>query len=396
MSLRDAEFRENLDGFIATSILEKEPLLPPEKRIRVGIMHVGAPAGGMNAATRAAVRYCKRQGHTPLAIANGFKGLLDDNIYELSWLGVDNWTVRGGSELGTNRVLPDVDLGAVASKFQEHHIQALLIIGGFEAFDALVILEAGRKHYPVFHIPMVHIPATISNNVPMTEFSLGSDTSLNALVDACDSIKQSASASRNRVFVVETQGGLCGYIATMGALAVGASIVYTPEVGINLETLREDVQWLKTRYALDEPGKSEGRIVIRNEKASTVYTTEVITRIFKEEGGALFDSRSASLGHTLQGGVPSPLDRAYAVRFALKSMAFIEKHHEQLRGKKFKARQAGPDSAAVITLQSAAIKWVPVTEMIEHADMKNRRGKRVWWSRNKKLAESLAAREQLL
>lgn len=396
MSLRDAEFRENLDGFIATSILEKEPLLPPEKRIRVGIMHVGAPAGGMNAATRAAVRYCKRQGHTPLAIANGFKGLLDDNIYELSWLGVDNWTVRGGSELGTNRVLPDVDLGAVASKFQEHHIQALLIIGGFEAFDALVILEAGRKHYPVFHIPMVHIPATISNNVPMTEFSLGSDTSLNALVDACDSIKQSASASRNRVFVVETQGGLCGYIATMGALAVGASIVYTPEVGINLETLREDVQWLKTRYALDEPGKSEGRIVIRNEKASTVYTTEVITRIFKEEGGALFDSRSASLGHTLQGGVPSPLDRAYAVRFALKSMAFIEKHHEQLRGKKFKARQAGPDSAAVITLQSAAIKWVPVTGMVEHADMKNRRGKRVWWSRNKKLAESLAAREQLL
>lgn len=127
-----------------------------------------------------------------------------------------------------------------------------------------------------------------------------------------------------------------------------------------------------------------------------VYTTDVITKIFKEEGGSLFDSRSASLGHTLQGGVPSPLDRAYAVRFALKSMAFIEKHHEQLSGKKFKARQAGPDSAAVITVQSAAIKWVPVTEMVEHADMKNRRGKRAWWSRNKRLAESLAAREQLL
>ncbi|KAI9461720.1 6-phosphofructokinase [Lactarius psammicola] len=396
MSLRDPEFRENLDGFIATSTLVKEPLLPPEKRIRVGIMHIGAPAGGMNAATRAVVRYCKRQGHTPLAIANGFKGLLDDSIYELSWLGVDNWTVRGGSELGTNRTLPDIELGAIASKFQEHHLQALLIIGGFEAFNALMILEAGRQHYPAFHIPMVHIPATISNNVPMTEFSLGSDTSLNALVDACDSIKQSASASRNRVFVVETQGGMCGYIATMGALAVGASIVYTPEVGINLDTLREDVKWLKTRYALDEKGKSEGRVVIRNEKASAVYTTEVITKIFKEEGGSLFDSRSASLGHTLQGGIPSPLDRAYGVRYALKSMAFIEKHHEQLRAKKFKARQASPDSAAVITLQSAAIKWVPVREMVEHADMKNRRGKFAWWGRYKGLVESLVARSQLV
>ena len=38
--------------------------------------------------------------------------------------------------------------------------------------------------------------------------------------DSCDAIKQSASASRDRVFVVETQGGKCGYIAAMGALAV--------------------------------------------------------------------------------------------------------------------------------------------------------------------------------
>ncbi|KAI0293751.1 6-phosphofructokinase [Russula brevipes] len=396
MSLRDPEFRESLEGFIAASTLAQNPLLPPEKRIRVGIMHMGAPAGGMNAATRAAVRYCIRQGHKPLAISNGFKGLLDDNIHELSWLGVDNWTVRGGSELGTNRTLPNIDLGAIASKFQEHELQALLVIGGFEAFNSLLILEESRKYYPAFHIPMVHIPATISNNVPMTEFSLGSDTSLNALVDACDSIKQSASASRNRVFVVETQGGMCGYIATMGALAVGASLVYTPEVGINLDILREDVTWLKARYGLDEKGKSEGRVVIRNEKASDIYTTEVITKIFKEEGGSLFDARSASLGHTLQGGVPSPLDRTYGVRFALKSMAFIEKHHEGLRGKKFKARQAGPETAAVITLQSSAIKWVPVGEMVAHADMKNRRGKDAWWGEYKGLVERLVARPQLL
>jgi len=174
----------------------------------------------MNAATRAAVRYCIGQGHTPLAIHNGFRGLLDDNIHELSWLGVDSWMPRGGSELGTNRTLPSIDLGAVASKFQEFNIQALMMIGGFEAFTSLLILEEGRKHCPAFHMPMVHLPATISNNVPMTEHSLGSDTSLNALVDACDAIKQSASASRNRVFVVETQGGKCGYLATMGALAV--------------------------------------------------------------------------------------------------------------------------------------------------------------------------------
>jgi 6-phosphofructokinase 1 len=184
---------------------------------------MGAPAGGMNAATRAAVRFCIGRGHTPLAVHNGFKGLLDDNVSELSWLRVDAWMARGGSELGTNRALPDTDIGAIAAQFQKRQFDALFLIGGFEAFSSLKILEEGRKHYPAFHIPMVHLPATISNNVPLTEFSLGSDTSLNALVDACDAIKQSASASRNRVFVVETQGGKCGYISTMGALAVRPS-----------------------------------------------------------------------------------------------------------------------------------------------------------------------------
>ena len=152
----------------------------------------------MNAATRVALWYCIKQGHTPLAVHNGFRGLLDDAIHELSWLGVDGWMSRGGSELGTNRTLPDIDLGAVASRFQEDNIHGQMLIGGFEAFHALLILETGRKYYPTFHIPTVHLPATISNNVPVAEFSLGSDTSLNALVDEYDATKQSASACRNR------------------------------------------------------------------------------------------------------------------------------------------------------------------------------------------------------
>ncbi|KAG2017796.1 6-phosphofructokinase [Coprinopsis cinerea AmutBmut pab1-1] len=395
LELRGSEFKEILDGFFATSMLAEESAkLPKEKRMRIGIIHMGAPAGGMNAATRAAVRYCIRQGHTALAIHNGFRGLLDGNIDQLSWLGVDAWTPRGGSELGTNRALPSTDIGGVAAKFQEYNLQGLLIIGGFEGFTALLQLEEGRKHYPAFHIPMVHLPATISNNVPVTEYSIGSDTSLNALVDACDAIKQSASASRDRVFVVETQGGKCGYIATMGALAVGASLVYTPEEGITLDMLRRDVRFLKTRYSLDPPGKSEGRLVIRNEASSSVYTTTMITKMLQEEGGSLFDARSASLGHTLQGGIPSPIDRVRAARLSLKCMVFLEQHHNRLLGQKH--RQAPPESASVITVQTSSVKMVPVQEMVKHADMVNRRGKTAWWFGVKHLEEQLAGKPQFL
>jgi len=121
----------------------------------------------------------------------------------------------------------------------------------------------------------------------------------------------------------------------------------------------------------------------------------MLTKMFIEEGGSLFDARSASLGHTLQGGVPSPMDRARAVRLSLRCMAFLEKHHELLM-KQGKSRNASPDSAAVITIQSSSVAWVPVQEMLPHADMVNRRGKVNWWSSVKDLVEQLAGKPQFL
>ena len=140
-----------------------------------------------------------------------FQGLLDDSIYEISWLGV-----------GTNRTLPDFDLGAVPEVPGAPHT-SLTRDRWLQTIPFAAYLVRRQKVLPDVPYPMVHIPATISDNVPMTEISLGSDTNLNALVDAYDSIKQSASASRNGVFVVETQRRISGYIATMGTLAASLS-----------------------------------------------------------------------------------------------------------------------------------------------------------------------------
>ena len=79
-------------------------------------------------------------------------------------------------------------------------------------------------------LPVVVIPATISNNVPGTEFSIGPDTSLNAIIDALDKVKTSAAGTRRRVFIVETMGGFCGYLATIAGIAAGADSVYINEI----------------------------------------------------------------------------------------------------------------------------------------------------------------------
>ncbi|KAH8554015.1 6-phosphofructokinase [Umbelopsis sp. PMI_123] len=386
-SLRDSEFRLDYEAYKASTVVDDPRMkVQSHQKLRVGIIHVGAPAGGMNAATRTAVLYCLNRGHTPVGIYNGFPGLFQGAVQELDWLTVDQWSSRGGSELGTNRSQPDADFGMTAHSLQQYKIDALLIVGGFEAFTALVQLESNRDKYPMFRIPMVHLPATISNNVPGTDFSLGSDTGLNAIVNACDALVQSASASRRRVFVVEVQGGRTGYLAVMAGLATGATTVYIPEEGISLDRLQRDVKDLVRLYKEDDPNHSEGRIILRNEKVSKTYSTDVISEIIKTEGNELFDSRTAVLGHTQQGGTPSPMDRIRASRLAVKCIQFIEQQA-------FPALDAAhakgatrpvdlvntPESACVIGIVGTNVLFSPVKSLLDETDMKERKSNKAWW-----------------
>lgn len=194
MEHRDPDFKSSFDAFInSTRICEDNDLRDTSDQLRIGIIHVGAPAGGMNAATRIAARLCLSKGFTPVGIKNGFLGLVKDEIIILKWQDVIGWQTRGGSELGCNRGHPQplsweetrnlkdvdfIDLGSIAYHLQKHKISALLFVGGFEAYTSQLTLTMARSAYPAFCIPMILIPATVSNNVPGTEYSLGSDTVL--------------------------------------------------------------------------------------------------------------------------------------------------------------------------------------------------------------------------
>ena len=61
------------------------------------------------------------------------------------------------------------------------NLSGVLVIGGYEAFISVYELNEARSKHPEFKIPMLCVPATISNNVPGTDFSLGADTSLNEI-----------------------------------------------------------------------------------------------------------------------------------------------------------------------------------------------------------------------
>ena len=143
------------------------------------------------------------------------------------------------------------------------------------------------------------IPASIDNNLPGSELSIGTDTALNVIVEAMDKIKESGIASR-RCFVVETMGRDCGYLALMSGIAAGAERIYTNEDGISLDDLANDVHWLRESFA-------HGRrlfLAVRNENASHNYTTDFIARLLEEESHGMYDVRQVCLLYTS----PSPRD----------------------------------------------------------------------------------------
>ena len=415
ISLRDTEFIELYENFLSTTVKDDgSELLPVSDRLNIGIVHVGAPSAALNAATRAATLYCLSHGHKPYAIMNGFSGLIQTGeVKELSWIDVENWHNLGGSEIGTNRSVASEDLGTIAYYFQKNKLDGLIILGGFEGFKSLKQLRDGRLQHPIFNIPMCLIPATVSNNVPGTEYSLGVDTCLNALVNYTDDIKQSASATRRRVFVCEVQGGHSGYIASFTGLITGAVSVYTPEKKIDLASIREDITLLKENFRHDKGENRNGKLLVRNEQASSVYSTELLADIISESSKGKFGVRTAIPGHVQQGGVPSSKDRVTASRFAVKCIKFIEQWNKKneaspntdakvlrfkfdTHGEKVPTVEHEDDSAAVICVNGSHVSFKPIANLWENeTNVELRKGHEVHWAEYNKIGDILSGRLML-
>jgi len=364
MELRGGSFKEQFRILRTLIRALPHPPQPGVRRLRLAILTDGAPAPGMNTAVRAAVRMAVDQGHSVMAVHNGFEGLIRGDFKEYEWMDVHGWGSVGGSHLGVSRKVPSGrEWYAIARTLEAQGIEGLLIIGGWSAYEAAYKLYTQRDTFPAFNIPMICLPASIDNNLPGSEMSIGADTALNSIVEVLDKIKQSAVATR-RCFVVEVMGGYCGYLALMSGLASGAERVYLNEEGVKLSDLEVDLNRMIEEF---QQGKRLS-LVIRNEKANPLYTTNFMSSLFEEESHGLFDVRDAILGHMQQGGNPSPFDRIQATRLATRCVAFLSEEAEK-----------NSSAGAFIGIQGGHIQIHNIEDMQRMVDITHARQKEQWW-----------------
>ncbi|CAG9796596.1 unnamed protein product [Diatraea saccharalis] len=345
----------------------------------LAVMHVGAPACGMNAAVRSFVRNCIYRGDTVLGIHDGIEGLISGNIVKMDWSDVTGWVAQGGAFLGTKRTLPGDKKKEIAARIKQFNINGLLIIGGFEAYQAGLEMYESRDQFPEFCLPLVVIPSTISNNVPGTDFSLGADTALNEITEICDRIRQSAQGTKRRVFVIETMGGYSGYLATLAGLAGGADAAYIYEEKFSIKDLQQDVYHMASKMT----GGIQRGLILRNEKANDNYNTEFIYRLYSEEGKGLFTARMNVLGHMQQGGSPTPFDRNMGTKMAAKCLHWL-----------VEALQRGPantpDTACLLGIVKRQYKFTPLEDLKSQTNFAQRIPKQQWWMKLRPLLRILA------
>jgi 6-phosphofructokinase 1 len=380
MEMRGGSFKEAFETFRTLAQALPRPPQPAQKRLRLAVMNAGGLAPGMNTAVRAVVRLGINQGHEMIGVQKGFQGLIEGDLVAMDWMSVGGWGTMGGSELGTNRKVPEgSDFYAIARHLESHNIQGLLIIGGWAGYEGAYRLHYERDNFPAFNIPIVCLPASIDNNLPGSELSIGADTALNNIVEAVDKIKQSAVATR-RCFVVEVMGRYCGYLALMSGLATGAEQVYLHEEGVTLRDLQADVDRLTHAF---QQGRRVG-LMIRNEDVNPFYTIGFMCALFEEEGGDLFDVRQAILGHLQQGGDPSPFDRIQATRLAVKCIDYLIEQASQTL-----------NNSAFVGLQEGQLQFLPLEDWPRLIDVEFQRPKTQWWLSLRPIAKMLAQARRL-
>ena len=262
----------------------------------IAVMTSGGDSPGMNAAARAVVRTALYEGVKVYGINNGYQGMLDDDIEELTSRSVSDLIQRGGTFLGTARCPKFKTPEGRRKGFEnlvKRGIEGLVIIGGDGSLTggSLLSKETG--------LPIVGLPGTIDNDVWGMDYTIGCDTAANTIVDAINKLRDTASAHR-RIMLVEVMGRNSGWLAMMSGIAGGAEFVLVPEVKFNIDSMCEEIK------AMYDAGKRYSIIVVAEGAGSAIE----IGKAVEEKTG--IDTRVSVLGHIQRGGSPTVEDRMKA------------------------------------------------------------------------------------
>jgi 6-phosphofructokinase 1 len=320
---------------------------------RVGILTAGRDAPGMNAIIRSVGRSAFDRNYELVGFRNGFDGLTSNDAFVMNKETVSGILHLGGTILGTSTGNPfelDINIQKAKKNIAELSITSLIIIGGFKYMQRSFLLsEAG--------IPIIGIPASIDNNIPYTDLSVGFLTAADYVASSLDILHSTASA-HHRIFLVEVMGGGAGWIGVIGGLTGGADLILVPERNYSIEEIVNHIENRKSNgknfsiiVASDEVKAPIDMVKKYNLNLSNTTILDVLCHEIEEKGNEV---RKLILGHLQRGGSPKVTDRLLATMMGHQAIELI---HEGV-------------TSHMITFSNGVIGRVPLS-MIQQPKMVN-------------------------
>ncbi|MDG2958766.1 6-phosphofructokinase [Exercitatus varius] len=274
---------------------------------KIAVLTSGGDAPGMNAAIRAVVRAGLSEGLEVYGVFDGYQGLYENRIEQLSRYSVSDVINRGGTFLGSAR-FPEFKQPEVRSKCAEvlhsRGIDALVVIGGDGSYTGAKLLT--EEH----GFPCIGLPGTIDNDIPGTDYTIGYQTALETAVDAIDRLRDT-SGSHHRISIVEIMGRHCSDLTICAAIAGGCEYIVAPEVGFNQEELIQQIE----------------RSLANGKRHAIIAITELVTDVHKLakeiETRVGNETRATVLGHVQRGGSPCAFDRILASRMGVYAVELL-------------------------------------------------------------------------
>ncbi|WP_343152400.1 6-phosphofructokinase [Buchnera aphidicola] len=270
---------------------------------RIGVLTSGGDSPGMNAAIRSVVRAGISEKLEVIGIYDGFLGLFKNKMKNLDRYSVSDIINKGGTFLGSAR-FPEFSKknirSTAISNMKNNGIDVLIVIGGDGSYvGAKLISEMG--------FPCISLPATIDNDIPGTDYTIGYFTALGTVVEAIDRLRDTSS-SHQRISIVEMMGRTCGDLTLGAAIAGGCEFILLPE----LEYKKEELL-LEIKRGIKK-GKKHAIVAI----TEYICDIEELAKYIEKETGR--ETRATILGHIQRGGSPVVYDRILASRMGAYSI----------------------------------------------------------------------------
>lgn len=298
---------------------------------KIGILTGGGDCPGLNPAIRGCVYAAEKNGYECVGLTDGWKGLVEGTTTTLNKDVVEYIVMKGGTMLGTSRTNPfkkEEDVKKCLENFKKLGLHALVAMGGDDTLGVAARLYRDHK------LNVVGVPKTMDNDLNVTDYTFGFDTSVTRAMDAAQSLLDTG-ASHHRIMVLEVMGRHAGWVALFTAIASAADFVCIPERKIDTARMLKKLTeaYARKRFALvvtseaaDLPEVGEGASKREADQFGHAILKdrgmgERISQFIEKQTG--IETRFAVIGHMQRGGTPTLFDRMLATRVGMKAADLV-------------------------------------------------------------------------